>query len=440
MKRYNSKLTSSKFIALFISTGTGLFSLSQPAFTQEAAPAANMPAIVLRPASHQATDCEIELDKPQGSSGYRLLINIPDSVSTIEVAPSTDSQRRFRIRMDDPSVASPATGESASLKNSANAGKLELNLRRPIDAMADVKWIGSDSTNAPVDSSPNAAVNVSADQTDNRSTASRFVANPFFSAPAVAEIVAPARLAENQNESSGRRLKAQPVTIDEVIHIKTVSLATSQEAEADSIATAFSARPASNVDSISVAPMPTEMLEASTDFTRLKMPAPSLADVEYFTDLNASGSADSIELGESLRQEPAVDLTTTDLPELANSPRSALALPVNVAVAGPENLTVGSTYDFTITVLNESMIGIEDLSLAIATPGGVDVTVIEKPADFDAVNRTLTWQLPRIEAGDEVVFRYKISTTAAGQFQQKTVLWQGKNVSATISSNIRSEN
>lgn len=445
MKRYNSKLTSRKFIALFISTGTGLFSLGPGALAQEAAQPPRNPAIVLRPGSHQVNDCEIEMDKPEGSSGYRLLINIPDSVSTIEVAPSRTSQRRFRIRMDDPSSARSSAGDSTladglensnGLGNSNGDGKLLLDLRRPIDAMADAKWLKSNSSDASVEPETSLAANASTDQLNTRSMAPRYVANPFFKAPEVAEIVPPERVAGSRGQRVGRSLKADPVTIEEVANIKTVSLNTNPESEVGSVATAFTARPESNVDSISVAPMPTEMLDRATDFKPLKLPAPNLADVEYLPEFDNYEAAVPNDLP---HQELAIN-TMNNSPEPSNSPQSAVALPVNVAVAGPENLVVGNIYDYTITVSNDSMIGVEDLSLAITTPIGVDVKVIEKPGTFDEATKTLTWELPRIEAGSEMVFRYKISTTADGRFQQKTVLWQGNNVSATISSSILSEN
>lgn len=429
MKRNHAKLTSRKFLALLVTTGTGLFSLSPTAVAQEKKPTPSIPAVVLRPSSQHASDCEVELDRPEGSSGYRLRISIPDSVSTIEVAPTISSGRSFRIRMDDSSPNPDRTGGTPSLGKTELSRNGSTGLRSPMDVMANANWQranGNQESNIANQSSANPLT---------KATGNKYMSNPFFATPTkIGDNPTLEQLATQPRQNVERSFAVEPITLDEVASIKVVSLDSSNETAGVSVAATSVMKPAPSLASISVAPTPTEMLGSTADFKPLETWATSPTAVQYTSDFATTPTLTFLESELSA----VADTTTHTLPEIPANKLTGISLPVKVTISGPKSVAIGGVSDYTVTVSNESMIGIEDLSLTLTTTAGMDVLVIEKPAEFDEPSKTLTWELPRIEAGGETTLRYKIGTVATGQFKQDVVLWQGKSVSTAVKSIVRS--
>lgn len=433
MKRIKSKFQSGKLAALLVATGAGLLSTGTAVVGQDTVSDQQVPAVILRPSSRQIADCEVELDRPDGSPGFRLKINVPDAVSTIEVSPMAGSGRSFRIRMDD-----AAALKAAAVSNTSQVSGLPsnngANLRSPMAVMAKTNW---QSANHP--SSNSEATTLSANQPDVDAstvlqTAGGFVENPFFANKAKHIKKSLETLAKKPRKKITRVAKQDPVTLDEISNIKMVSLESGNEQSVATIeSTVTEPQANSNVGSIAVN---AETIRALSSKAEIAVETPPTAENETsqagFTETEIArsnfdfGSLDQFKVPNSTDSTEALPETTEP------QPKAQFELPVRLTVSGPGNIAVGATGDYTITVKNNSLIGIGDLKLTLDTPASLEVLVIEQAADFDEKNGKLTWSLPRIEAGSQMEIRYRIGSVSTGQFEQKAFLQQGTNVSAAI--------
>ena len=135
----NSFFRTDKLSLLLFGTGVGLLSLASSAKAQEAV---RPPSIILRQAVSMASDCEIDLTESPTQDGYQLRVKLPDSVSSIEMVPSSAAYRSFRIVMDDPAANSPATDSTNSGVQPYGSGIIEYNhaVRNPLEVLADTNW------------------------------------------------------------------------------------------------------------------------------------------------------------------------------------------------------------------------------------------------------------------------------------------------------------
>ena len=116
---------------------------------------------------------------------------------------------------------------------------------------------------------------------------------------------------------------------------------------------------------------------------------------------------------------PEAVLQETALPE---PPAALKQFNLKTSVVGPEALVEGRPDVFEIVVINKGDETATDLIVQMVVPAEITVSRIYRQAWLDEKQRTVSWKIPRIEAGSQEVIRFSGVGTVPGQFEHKVLV------------------
>ena len=75
--------------------------------------------------------------------------------------------------------------------------------------------------------------------------------------------------------------------------------------------------------------------------------------------------------------------------------------------------------------------------MQLTVPGEITISQLDRDAYLDSKNRTVSWKIPSIDAGQKEVVRYRAVSTSAGAYQQEITLgmentYQGRTPFTTV--------
>ncbi len=92
---------------------------------------------------------------------------------------------------------------------------------------------------------------------------------------------------------------------------------------------------------------------------------------------------------------------------------------IQSAMFGPARMGLGETANFAIRVSNPSADSVNDLTVRLDVPAGLEVVVLDRAAQIDQDARTLTWQIPAVNPEQEHFIHYRVRSLSEGiQLQQ----------------------
>lgn len=97
---------------------------------------------------------------------------------------------------------------------------------------------------------------------------------------------------------------------------------------------------------------------------------------------------------------------------------AGVSLPITVEPRGPATMDPRGTADFAVVVRNHSGAKIENYDLRLSLPEGMHITVLDRPADYDAQFQTVTWRLSDLDAGTTDTIRYRVQSKLDGRHTQ----------------------
>lgn len=97
---------------------------------------------------------------------------------------------------------------------------------------------------------------------------------------------------------------------------------------------------------------------------------------------------------------------------------AGVVIPVSVEPLGPATMDPRGTADFTVVLRNQSGTKIENYDLRLSLPEGMHITVLDRPADYDAQFQTVTWRLSDLGAGATETIRYRVQSKLDGRHTQ----------------------
>ena len=109
------------------------------------------------------------------------------------------------------------------------------------------------------------------------------------------------------------------------------------------------------------------------------------------------------------------------------------AATVSVFVEGPDSLKVNQAGDYYIAIVNSSSEPTSVPSIRLQIPDFAEMLVIERQAQIDDVERTLTWNIPELGPGQQERIRFRLKVVAAGKVDLPVTVSQDKRESQTIS-------
>ena len=341
----------------FLCIGAGVSTL----FAQQADPISadsmKTPTLVIHPAVQArglADHCEVDLRPSDASSGYRLELRVPDSITEIDITPTNQVGRSgdFRISLDrgnrGPAPVQPvASGPEPDQQNLDP---------RPQGAYVPVETRLSDSFQM---------------KTPKKPTNRGFRSNPFF-------------YQATSNVAQANPAPKQP--------------GVAREASSQSLrSTDLPARR-------TVAQAPTYR---QGDVAPVSLNEPQL-DVRTLVTLGKHDDPHSTE--GPLGAHPLVPIPA----EPTDS-----RLSVSVEPICPSRMNVGGTADFVIMLTNQETHALSDFQLQLKIPEGLVVKVLDRPANFNAENRTVTWSFPYLAGNSSLALRYRMEATEVGESTQR---------------------
>lgn len=84
------------------------------------------------------------------------------------------------------------------------------------------------------------------------------------------------------------------------------------------------------------------------------------------------------------------------------------------AISGPALMGLGDIGDFTIQVNNPSTDTIENVTVKLDIPSGLEVVLLDREAEFDGETSTLSWQIDELTPMNEMIIRYRVKTLHKG--------------------------
>ena len=95
---------------------------------------------------------------------------------------------------------------------------------------------------------------------------------------------------------------------------------------------------------------------------------------------------------------------------------------VGTTIDGPTALGIGEEAEFAITLENQSVTATGSLIVQLSIPRGFKITVLDRPAWYDAEGRKISWEIPAIEAQRYETIRYKGMVKFPGSCKQGIVV------------------
>ncbi|MEM7781894.1 MAG: hypothetical protein AAF623_00845 [Planctomycetota bacterium] len=105
---------------------------------------------------------------------------------------------------------------------------------------------------------------------------------------------------------------------------------------------------------------------------------------------------------------------------------SEAGIPANIelltSVIGPEALVENAADEFEIIVTNNSPVEAKDLIIQVTIPAEITVTKLDRDSYLDQSQRTVSWKVSSIAAGDREVIRYSASCSVQGRYDQNVLV------------------
>ena len=504
MKR-NSIFHLNKFSFLLFGTGAGLLSLASSTYAQTSM---QPPAVILSQADGMVSDCEIDVKESASHDGYRLRVRVPDSISLIELTPSTSSNRSFRIRMDDPASA-PATptinsaGNEGALQYYAQ-GQAETSIRSPANVMSHTDTSGWQQSSRVTS---NGSLQVSAEQSsypqsngvENQTAmqsetskllkqhqAMRLRTPDSLSPTNVGAAVFPpttkvAGLQKNKSDGSilvdtgvfenyvverqtARELKrlendrqvafkqTPKVNLLESRLLKPLgfqfeSAQTNNPSVAkleplNSMPRAFKPKgiqhgrashmqvsaTSEQLNRFAPAAIPTTIRTANADAKQTYWVAPSLMLEPLPNEVPSETIAAShVEISRQM-----INTQQMKQPEFDHQTGPATD-PVSIFIEGPETLDVNQAGNYQIAVVNSSSRPTSVRSIKLRIPDSAEMLVIERDAQIDDLERTLTWKIDELASGEQQRIRFRLKIVTPGEVNFPIIVSQEGRGAQTIS-------
>jgi len=118
-----------------------------------------------------------------------------------------------------------------------------------------------------------------------------------------------------------------------------------------------------------------------------------------------------------------------ELEELSHKPEPQAAefahgfLPTKPIVAaqiiGPASVDLGQTADYMVAIVNPMNHVNQGLEVDLDVPKGLEIVLLDRPAEFNKRKRTLRWKLNEILPGEEVRLKYRVKSTYKGKHRQR---------------------
>jgi Tfp pilus assembly protein PilF len=99
------------------------------------------------------------------------------------------------------------------------------------------------------------------------------------------------------------------------------------------------------------------------------------------------------------------------------SPESSLPQ-IATRLRGPKRSQVGQPIEFELLIENRSVSAAENVTVELKVSERMDVTVLDRQANFDGSNRTITWQVPSLAANSTETIKYSAVGRSAGSVLQ----------------------
>lgn len=87
---------------------------------------------------------------------------------------------------------------------------------------------------------------------------------------------------------------------------------------------------------------------------------------------------------------------------------------LEIGLEGPQLTYINSTGTWSIDIHNDQPRDLEDLQVRLQLPIGMAVTVLDRQAEFNARESTITWHLPRLTAGQTETIPFKATISQFG--------------------------
>ena len=139
-----------------------------------------------------------------------------------------------------------------------------------------------------------------------------------------------------------------------------------------------------------------EMIAASED-----VPVVSTAQVSSLLEA-AEPTLDLVSADTKVAEPPAFDLETLQP-----------ASPVAVFIDGPDTLRVGHVGDYEIAIVNSSSRTTSVSSIRLPIPASAEILVVEREAEIDDVDRTMTWSVSELDSGKQERIRFRLKFVRA---------------------------
>jgi hypothetical protein len=107
----------------------------------------------------------------------------------------------------------------------------------------------------------------------------------------------------------------------------------------------------------------------------------------------------------------------------ANEPQGSLPeVALTTSLTGSEVLVEGREHEFEIIVKNRSQEMATEIVVQLATPGGLMITNLDREAWIDQQQRTVSWKIDNIEAGQAETIVYRVKALSRDEQYQKIVV------------------
>ena len=108
-------------------------------------------------------------------------------------------------------------------------------------------------------------------------------------------------------------------------------------------------------------------------------------------------------------------------PTQASTP-PAVSYMLRTTVMGPEALLKDQSDSFEITVSNVSQQPATNIIVQLTVPSEITISQLDRDAYLDSKQRTVSWKVPNINAGEKEVIQYRAVSSAAGRYDQEITL------------------
>lgn len=118
-----------------------------------------------------------------------------------------------------------------------------------------------------------------------------------------------------------------------------------------------------------------------------------------------------------------------ELQELSHTPKPQAAelahgfLPAKPIVAaqivGPVSVDLGQTADYMVAIINPMNRVNQGLEVELDVPKGLEVVLLDRPAEFNKRKRSLSWKLNEILPDQEVRLQYRVKSVYKGKHRQR---------------------